>query len=665
MIRVKRGVKEDLPTLYPGEPGMCLDDGDFYVGANHGNIRINGPWVTPEAYGAKGDGLTDSTSGIQAAINTGRPVLLHGDYVISDTLTLPENTNLIGTSTLVDYRTGSRFKATASITINKLNTDILKLDPADLYLGYVWSVKIANLKLVGHNPGVETNTSGCGLNLATGAFTEVSNVSVDGTFNGLYIDTAMSCAYKDMDISRCDNACIYLDGTAATTTQVFNNVVMRESPYGLISKASAPGTGCFNPVFEDCLIESTDTGGVVLEYGCGATFNNLYTENVPRDPGSVAGCIFECGLDGAGSFSRSVLNLNGGSVGGSAGPTGAIFRTENYFLININGGQYFNATLFHEQIALTGAEITCAINLNGTSVVDCGLHETFDTNSQLHGSFIDGALPATEWFRNKVRLYPTLTANSITTGTIAERLATLTNLSATVPNGTCDGDTGGVVDNWEADRATLAIVAGGESGDCLEITHVAEEAPNAAAHQVVTGLVPGIDYTISAYVKSGTSGDGAYGIGIYPKVAYLPILDIAGTSSGAWVEAADTFTNPAGNADVWIYLVKNNVTAGTMLFDTVTLTASAPASVADGYVQYSGDIAAGNSAPHFRTENGRVVKLYQQDRIQDPAETTAANTTAIAAILALLENTGLMSDGINGAGSISAVSTFSASGTVT
>lgn len=36
------------------------------------------------------------------------------------------------------------------------------------------------------------------------------------------------------------------------------------------------------------------------------------------------------------------------------------------------------------------------------------------------------------------------------------------------------------------------------------------------------------------------------------------------------------------------------------------------ASVVDGYVQYSADIVAGNSAPHFRTENGAIIKLYQQ-----------------------------------------------------
>jgi hypothetical protein len=36
------------------------------------------------------------------------------------------------------------------------------------------------------------------------------------------------------------------------------------------------------------------------------------------------------------------------------------------------------------------------------------------------------------------------------------------------------------------------------------------------------------------------------------------------------------------------------------------------ASLTDGYIQYSNDITAGNAAPHFRTENGAIVKVYQE-----------------------------------------------------
>jgi len=41
-------------------------------------------------------------------------------------------------------------------------------------------------------------------------------------------------------------------------------------------------------------------------------------------------------------------------------------------------------------------------------------------------------------------------------------------------------------------------------------------------------------------------------------------------------------------------------------------------SVADGFQQYSADITAGNAAPHFRTENGSIVKLYQNTAVTTP-----------------------------------------------
>jgi hypothetical protein len=53
--------------------------------------------------------------------------------------------------------------------------------------------------------------------------------------------------------------------------------------------------------------------------------------------------------------------------------------------------------------------------------------------------------------------------------------------------------------------------------------------------------------------------------------------------------------------------------------------------ITDGYKQYSSDITAGNAAPHFRTENGSIVKLYQND-----------NTVAIDDVLV---NVGLRASG--------------------
>lgn len=50
---------------------------------------------------------------------------------------------------------------------------------------------------------------------------------------------------------------------------------------------------------------------------------------------------------------------------------------------------------------------------------------------------------------------------------------------------------------------------------------------------------------------------------------------------------------------------------GTKVISMVNATAPS-SSPTDSFLQYSADITAGNAAPHFRTENGAIVKLYQQ-----------------------------------------------------
>lgn len=59
---------------------------------------LYGPdWLNAEAHGARGDGFTDSTAAIQAALSTGKNVYLPvGDYVIREALTVSGGQSLIG-----------------------------------------------------------------------------------------------------------------------------------------------------------------------------------------------------------------------------------------------------------------------------------------------------------------------------------------------------------------------------------------------------------------------------------------------------------------------------------------------------------------------------------------------------------------------------------------
>jgi hypothetical protein len=71
----------------------------------------------------------------------------------------------------------------------------------------------------------------------------------------------------------------------------------------------------------------------------------------------------------------------------------------------------------------------------------------------------------------------------------------------------------------------------------------------------------------------------------------------------------------------------SGITVNTLTINNGTSPAT---NIVDSYQQYSADIVAGNAAPHFRTENGTIVKVYQ--------ETTGIAAAAFVANTSLILN---------------------------
>lgn len=95
-------------------------------------------YVTPQMYGAAGDGVTDDTNAIQSAIDSGSVVIMpRGTYLVTDTLTIPstpsdvvgkKRTTIIGTynDTIINFRgAGNAIENNGSLYMENIRIESL------------------------------------------------------------------------------------------------------------------------------------------------------------------------------------------------------------------------------------------------------------------------------------------------------------------------------------------------------------------------------------------------------------------------------------------------------------------------------------------------------------------------------------------------------------
>jgi len=129
----------------------------------------------------------------------------------------------------------------------------------------------------------------------------------------------------------------------------------------------------------------------------------------------------------------------------------------------------------------------------------------------------------------------------------------------------------------------------------------------------------------------------ALGLGSVPSsrnyqqtVAFWTAVSQGTNDSGFAMSGADT----AGNNAVYTNYYGRNIvlggtTQGTGTRKIVLNNGTSPSTdLTDAFQQYSSDITAGNAAPHFRTENGAIVKVYQETTGVG-ASTFVTNTSGI------------------------------------
>ena len=209
------------------------------------------------------------------------------------------------------------------------------------------------------------------------------------------------------------------------------------------------------------------------------------------------------------------------------------------FRVSIDGGNSYilNNQLWgngHIEFGFTASagDNTIGIGASGDLTADIDDVSVKEVLSGGNHGVITGAAPAT---------YPLLSGAEIVT------------------NGGFASDTAG----WSALQSTLASIAGGQSGNCLEITRVSGDAQYAYQSK---GLFPGRTYRLSGWVKSGTSGDGVFNFSVEDNGA---TFKVESSSTSAWTYHERFFV--ADNTPKNLWITKNNATPGTMLFDSISI----------------------------------------------------------------------------------------------
>ena len=100
-LKTLSGIEIDTPTLSPeeyNEIAQIIGTAQNYANqakeAAADSKKIS-TYITPEQFGAKGDGVTDDTVPLQKAIAAGKPILGNSNYKTSKPLTLGDNTRLV------------------------------------------------------------------------------------------------------------------------------------------------------------------------------------------------------------------------------------------------------------------------------------------------------------------------------------------------------------------------------------------------------------------------------------------------------------------------------------------------------------------------------------------------------------------------------------------
>lgn len=242
-IPVLPNADDNVLRLFPEDPEkdrrvfetwwyQYWDDLARYIKANAG-ISITVPFVTPEQFGAIGDGIINDTVAVQAAINDGRAVMMHSEAVYAiRSLTLRSNLTIFGLP-------GATVRQLAAVAIN--NTPFISGSSIN-------NLSITGLRIDGNKGAQPGVTNVCGLFLE----------DVDG----VQLIDCETIATSGQGVGGAIWKNFTIQGQRASTWGIGNEYAAIYKQDATISPAPAAGTS-YNILISGCNLDGTGSGSCI------------------------------------------------------------------------------------------------------------------------------------------------------------------------------------------------------------------------------------------------------------------------------------------------------------------------------------------------------------------------------------------------------------------
>lgn len=268
-------------------------------------VRVYADMVRPEWYGAVGDGATDDTAAVQAAVSSGENVFWAGLYKLTDTVTVP----------LVGNRVFRGRGKTVRAFVANMNKPYLKVDAS---ASSVYWLHFADFCMDSLNTGTRTSESGINLSgsVATNwLMVKITNVGFLGLYHGVLVDKAGN-AGGEGQVAKGEYIGLWSDVGSnglvpgyviRATTSINNGIVISDGVYAFSQAGIAIGNGSIHT--GDIVISSLQFFGDSVTMGSACIRINggsVYAYNV-----SIVNCQFE-----GSTYSLDFTNMNGSVIRG-------------------------------------------------------------------------------------------------------------------------------------------------------------------------------------------------------------------------------------------------------------------------------------------------------------------------------------------------------------